>query len=55
MRVRKNKLNGGALRHVHEEWDLGVQIPSSLEVATQVHRTVNKAYGTQAFIDQGIE
>lgn len=47
-------MNGRALVNV-EQRDQGVQVHSSLKVVSQVDRVVNKAFGTLAFISQGIE
>lgn len=47
-------VNGRALGSV-EQRDLGVNLYSSLKVASHADRLVKKAFGTLAFISQGIK
>ena len=44
-------LNGRTLRNIDIQRDLGVRVHSSLKVATQVAKGIEKAYGMHGFID----
>ena len=48
-------VNGRILGSVEEQKDLGVHVPRSLKVASQVDRVVKKAYGVLGFISRRIE
>eukprot|EP00061_Rhincodon_typus_P005245 g24523.t1 len=43
-------VNGRTLKNINIQTDLGVQVHSSLKVATQVAKVFKKAYGRLAFI-----
>eukprot|EP00061_Rhincodon_typus_P008102 g30429.t1 len=51
----KYTVNDRTLNTIEAQKDLGVQVHSSLKVATQVEKVVKKAYDMLAFIGQGIE
>ena len=47
-------VNGRTLRNINMQRDLGVQVHSSLKVATEA-KVIQKAYGMLAFISRDIE
>lgn len=46
-------MNGGALKNVVEQRDLGIQVQSYQKEASQVDRVVKKAFHTLVFISHG--
>lgn len=48
-------MNGSGLGSVVEQWDLEVQMHSSLKVASRVERVVKMTFGKLVFNSQDIE
>eukprot|EP00061_Rhincodon_typus_P013072 g39217.t1 len=54
-RGAKYTVNGRTYRIINIQRDLGIQVHSSLKVATQMDKVVKKAYGMLAFIGRDVE